>query len=193
MRLHRRLAQRRRRGQLGVAQPARDQPEHLELARGQRHTAGAPGTRRTRREPLHQPPGGEMHDHVVRGVDTAVQCVAVADVGLDQLVLRVPTMRRDIGFFAPTWIKRIKVINNSNVPVAGQQPIDEMTADEASAAGNESFHSAYRARAAALRTWRKERRAAHKSALVCRPALEPQVIAEIISVDARESIGSTGR
>ena len=57
MRLHRRLAQRQRRGQLGVAQPARDQPEHLELARGQRGQAGVPGTHRTRREPLHQPPG----------------------------------------------------------------------------------------------------------------------------------------
>ena len=57
MRLHRGFAQRQRRGQLGVAQSARDQPEHLELARGQRGQARIPGHGGTRREPLHQPPG----------------------------------------------------------------------------------------------------------------------------------------
>ena len=67
MGLHRRLAQRQRRGELGVAQPARDQPEHLELARRQRRQAGAPGTRRTRREPLDQAPGDGRREQRVAG------------------------------------------------------------------------------------------------------------------------------
>jgi hypothetical protein len=64
--LHRRLAQRQRRGQLGVAQPPRDQAEHLELPRREHGQALVVVSRR---EPLHQAAGDGRGEQRVAPAD----------------------------------------------------------------------------------------------------------------------------
>jgi hypothetical protein len=64
--LHRRLAQRQRRGQLGVAQPPRDQAEHLELPRREH---GQTLVIVSRREPLHQAAGDGRGEQRVAPAD----------------------------------------------------------------------------------------------------------------------------
>src|SRR5688500_3108110 len=68
--------------------------------------------------------------------------IRISYISFDQPIIAVLTMRSDVLLFDRPRVKRIEVIDDGHPVAVSEEPIDEVTADEAGTSGNEDVHYA---------------------------------------------------
>ena len=87
---------------------------------------------------------GQVDDRVrVDLLDDPIDRLAVADVELDQAATGAPAGRGQVRALARLGIEGVEVVDDDDLGSVGQEPIDEVRADEAGAAGHERAHPSF--------------------------------------------------